>query len=106
MNSTNRFCCVDCSVNTARFREYYMLKDQIWLKTGLDFGGGKLCIGCAEERIGRKLRPSDFTDCPLNQQNYRYGHSKRLRERLGFEVADDAAVESRVTSEPADIGRL
>jgi hypothetical protein len=88
------FSCIDCGVNTRRLREYYMLRDEVWLQTGLGFDDGKLCIGCVEKRIGRRLKPSDFIDCPINQENYR--HSKRLRERLSFEVADGAA-ESRVT---------
>ena len=92
--------CVDCSANTTRMHEYYMLRDEVWLQTGLGFADGRLCIGCVEKRIGRELHPSDFTDCRINRQDSPYGHSKRLRKRLGFEVTA-GATESRVNLEPA-----
>jgi hypothetical protein len=28
--------------------------------------GGCLCVGCLEKRLGRRLRPKDFTRRPLN----------------------------------------
>jgi hypothetical protein len=31
------------------------------------WGEGCLCIGCLEKRIGRRLKPKDFTDHPFNQ---------------------------------------
>jgi len=38
-----------------------------------------LCIGCLEARIGRQLRPDDFTDAPIDDVR---GASPRLRARL------------------------
>jgi hypothetical protein len=43
-----------------------------------------LCIGCLEQRIGRTLMASDFTDAPVNDPNHPLsGHkSERMRHRL------------------------
>jgi len=43
-----------------------------------------LCIGCLEQRIGRTLMASDFTDAPVNDPNHSLsGHkSERMRHRL------------------------
>ncbi len=38
--------------------EVYMVKDAIWKAAGMD---GCLCIGCLEKRLGRLLRPKDFS---------------------------------------------
>src|SRR6266540_153151 len=47
--------------------EYYMLRDAVWKRAGMDGWGGCLCIGCIEKpkRLGRKLTPKDFdwTQC-------------------------------------------
>jgi hypothetical protein len=74
----HRVDCVDCGVDTINAREYYIVRDEVW---PLDPCGGMLCVGCLEERIGRRLTPADFTDCPLNTNDRR--SSKRLRSRLG-----------------------
>jgi hypothetical protein len=76
--------CVDCGVNTGpkmRTRvelendfkergtselcvtpksEVYTVRDAVWAKAGMKPGGGCLCVGCLEARIGRKLKPKDF----------------------------------------------
>jgi hypothetical protein len=75
--------CLDCQVETSltergRNDEWYMVHNHIWLKAN-PLGTGKICIGCLEQRIGRRLTPGDFTDCALN--NYPRG-SKRLISRL------------------------
>jgi hypothetical protein len=75
--------CLDCQVETTFTKrgnndEWYMIHNHIWLKAN-PAGAGKLCIGCLEQRIGRRLTPRDFTDCPLN--NFPSG-SKRLVSRL------------------------
>ena len=46
----------------------YMLKDDVWVKTGLSTrtGAGYLCIECAQELIGRDITPSDFHPWPIN----------------------------------------
>ena len=77
-----RFLCLDCSENTARLDEYYMVHRAVWSQA-VPTGRGMLCIGCLESRLGRELTPTDFTDAPLNQiqNNLR---SPRLIARLGF----------------------
>jgi hypothetical protein len=47
--------------------EMYMVRDAIWKKAGMTPWGGCLCIGCLEKRIGRRLKPKDFTDHAFNQ---------------------------------------
>ena len=77
--------CVDCSVNTApgflpriekeqafnagheSVEEYvddqsevYMVRVAVWEAAGMEPFGGCLCIGCLEQRLGRRLKPKDF----------------------------------------------
>jgi hypothetical protein len=40
--------------------EVYMVRTTIWEAAGMDGLGGCLCIGCLEERLGRRLKPRDF----------------------------------------------
>jgi hypothetical protein len=75
--------CLDCQTETTftprgKNDEYYMIHNDLWLKAN-PAGAGKLCIGCLEKRIGRRLTPEDFTDCSLN--NFPRG-SGRLSSRL------------------------
>lgn len=70
------FDCVDCKVNTAANDEYYMVHSHVWKQTGLGPHGGMLCIGCLEERIGRKLTSADFTDAPINHGIFRLSELK------------------------------
>jgi hypothetical protein len=85
-------CCADCGVNTSSIDgidEWYMVKDDVWIaarmkRSTLADGGGFLCIGCLEKRLGRQLWRPDFSDCPLS--NSRFG-SPRLRLRLRDTVA-------------------
>ena len=81
--------CDDCSVGTVPIGEYYMVKAEIWEQAWP--GRGKswhavpgheiLCIGCLEQRLGRKLTRTDFTDAPINDPSDRLS-SRRLRQRL------------------------
>jgi hypothetical protein len=41
--------------------EVYTVKDTVWQKAGMDPWGGCLCIGCLEKRLGRRLKPKDFS---------------------------------------------
>jgi hypothetical protein len=70
--------CQDCDADTLETGEYYLVHDEVW---PIDSQGGVLCIGCLEDRIGRRLVAADFTDCLLNRE-WR-GHSERLAARLG-----------------------
>jgi hypothetical protein len=61
-------------------QEIYMVHDHVWRKAGMKLGySGCLCIGCLERRIGRPLRPEDFTDHPFNEAP----GTDRLLERRG-----------------------
>jgi len=63
--------CVDCGLDTIAEGEWYMVHDQVWQQAwgSLEFTGpGQqiLCIGCLQNRIGRRLTSADFTDAPVN----------------------------------------
>ena len=98
-------CCVDCGYNTNpgcptraeaeqlfaagnhaipqtydERSEVYIVHDHVWRKAGMELGySGCLCVRCLEKRIGRKLRPDDFSDHPFN----RLPGSPRLMESRG-----------------------
>lgn len=74
------FPCTDCQQDT--LGEAYMVTDSLWAASGLAPNGGKLCVGCLEQRIGRQLAPPDFKDVPLNTAANRT-RSERLKSRLG-----------------------
>jgi hypothetical protein len=81
---TESWLCVDCGANTARrspngpsvrsdlalkgkceiyidsSTEMYIVRDAVWKKAGMEPFGGCLCVGCLEQRLGRKLKPKDF----------------------------------------------
>jgi hypothetical protein len=40
--------------------ELYMVKPPIWQAAGIEGMGGCLCIGCLEQRLGRRLTSKDF----------------------------------------------
>jgi hypothetical protein len=81
--------CVDCGVNTAPGlfnraemerafaeaeasgkdsveqrvdcrSEVYTVRSAVWQRAGMEPMGGCLCIGCLEQRLGRRLKPKDF----------------------------------------------
>jgi hypothetical protein len=64
--------------------EVYTVRDAVWKKAGLEPMGGCLCIGCLEKRIGRKLKPKDFDDSPLNKTR---GTARLLKRRGDFAEA-------------------
>jgi hypothetical protein len=81
---TDSYVCVDCGVNTApgfanaeRIRrevaafgsitqtidensEVYFVRPRVWESANMEGWGGCLCIGCLENRLGRRLKPKDF----------------------------------------------
>lgn len=75
------FECVDCSVNTSSIDEYYMVQFDLWNSVMVHQNSGMLCIGCLEDRIGRKLTPEDFIDAPINYGCF--GMSERFKDRAG-----------------------
>jgi len=58
-----------------------MVHDSVWELGGLGKHEGKLCIGCLEQRLGRKLCPEDFTDALVNTRGPR---SQRHLDRMGI----------------------
>jgi hypothetical protein len=69
--------CADCHVSVRD--EYYVVRDELWDTHGAD--RGMLCVGCFEQRVGRQLAATDFTDAPINM--WWEKQSDRLRSRLG-----------------------
>ena len=60
-----------------------MVSDELWAEAGApsescDF---YLCVGCLEDRLGRRLAPSDFPQCELNDDSP--WDSPRLADRKG-----------------------
>jgi hypothetical protein len=106
-NNVESWLCVDCGVNTApgvpsgpEIRvafalgtkqmititfdsEIYNVKDAIWKATGMRPWSGCLCIGCLEQRLGRQLRPKDFSRHD-NKTWTGMPASDRLLDRRGF----------------------
>ncbi len=71
--------CVDCGVDTVEINEYYMTTTALWARAGMKPNNGMLCIGCLEQRVGHKLKSSDFSECPLNWRNVLYPELASLR---------------------------
>jgi hypothetical protein len=73
--------CIDCrhEVTFVIPDEFFMVHDALWLQAN-PAGDGKLCVGCLESRIGRRLTPADFIDSPINR---RFGAmTDRLKSRI------------------------
>jgi hypothetical protein len=90
MVSTYTTKCADCGLDTIAAGEWYMVHDQIWQQAwgSLEYTGpGQqvLCIGCLENRIGRKLTSADFTAASVN--DYR-DEGRRMSDRLYFRLTD------------------
>jgi hypothetical protein len=62
---------------TGRHREIYTVLKEVWKAAGVEEMGGCLCVGCLEKRLGRTLKPRDFTDHSFNERPC----SARLRRR-------------------------
>lgn len=78
--------CVDCGVDCLAINEYYMVTDGCWKRAKMTPRGGMLCIGCLEDRLGKKLTSRNFTDCPLNWRNIcipQHGSSRLISRLLG-----------------------
>ena len=107
-NIVESWLCVDCGVNTlpgfasgpelrlayamgadsvtAYFdnnAEVYSVKDAIWEQADMRAWNGCLCIGCLEQRLGRRLTPNDFpaSDGGFNRPDMPC--TDRLRDRRG-----------------------
>ena len=76
------FDCLDCERNTCLIDEYYMVHKKLWLLANPK-DVGMLCIVCLENRIGRTLSSSDFTEAPINCiEGLWRPHSRLLYSRL------------------------
>jgi hypothetical protein len=79
--------CADCRVDVHAIDEYFMLHDSVWFIATRAPGRRKhprmLCIGCTEERLKRRLIPSDFTRAPINHGSF--PRSKRMIDRVDAE---------------------
>jgi len=73
--------CLDCEVHTGVIGEYYMVNNDLWDTYVSE--SGMLCVRCLEDRIMRRLTPTDFSDVPINTITP-YHRSDRLRDRLGM----------------------
>jgi hypothetical protein len=58
--------CLDCGVDTKSIGHDYMLHHRLWITIRPEVLG-KLCIPCAEKRLGRELALDDFLDVPINR---------------------------------------
>jgi hypothetical protein len=79
--------CDDCGIGTFEIGECYMVQDALWK---LAWEGRHrprreiLCIGCLEQRLGRRLVASDFKAAPINDAADPT-ISPRMRDRLTAE---------------------
>jgi hypothetical protein len=84
------YICNDCGIDTTpctRKRgcrhkgrwEHYMVRNEVWKAAKMQ--EGFLCIGCLELRLGRSLKPNDFTGAPINNPDNPW-NTPRLRSRL------------------------
>jgi hypothetical protein len=84
--------CEDCGRSPMRRGHDYMLDDAIWRQAG--YGEWDIaCVECLVARLGRPLRYSDFTDCPMNDFNlgingYRQHRAFVSLMKRGFLVDD------------------
>lgn len=58
-----------------------MVHDHLWKKITKN-KRDIICVGCCEAKLGRDLRPEDFTDCKINK-DWVHRKSNRLLARLG-----------------------
>jgi hypothetical protein len=63
--------------------EVYMVRERVWSAAGMEPWGGCLCIGCLEQRLGRRLKPKDFLrDHPFNRLPGTERLLRRRKDRL------------------------
>jgi hypothetical protein len=110
---TDSWICIDCGFNTApgfpnaeRIRrevaafgsikatvcensEVYWVKSRVWKSANIRGWGGCLCVGCLENRLGRRLKPKDFDrDHPFHS----FPGTERLLARRGARWTPDTAL--------------
>jgi hypothetical protein len=75
--------CDDCDEYT--YNESYLVQDELWQQCAN--GTSRLCIGCFEKRLGRRLEQGDFQDLPINDLDNPM--SVRLWSRLSGNQVDN-----------------
>lgn len=81
IDTSHMYLCMDCNEDTYDLNEYYVVTDRLW-SDAVPEKNGQLCIGCLEQRIGRKLNSRDFPiNIPLNWCFTDDG-SGRLKDRM------------------------
>jgi hypothetical protein len=68
--------CKDCGIDV--IDEYYFVSDDLWDRATYPDMDGKLCIGCLEGRIGRRLVRADFRNDPNGTES----RTERFIDRL------------------------
>lgn len=87
MKIKSRFLCSDCQNDIKKSGEYFTLINEIWFAINNNSKIGFLCIGCAEQRLQRKLNKSDFANCGCNDlNNHKWYRSERFINRLTGEL--------------------
>jgi hypothetical protein len=74
--------CMDCGIDTRATGEYYGLRNALWRRIN-PLVIGILCLGCAEDRLGRSLCKRDFSSAPINAESAKRcpGLARRLKRR-------------------------
>ena len=80
-NGTRNSLCLDCKKDPDSLQEEYLVHDEVWL-AAVPSGAGRLCIGCLEKRLKRKLRRNDFKPLSLDAFEHGMAASKRLKNRI------------------------
>jgi hypothetical protein len=100
--------CCDCGLDTMprpsrpRTYEQFVVTDEVWSAAGMTpgtirdnvlVGGGFLCVGCIEVRLGRRLTIADFKPITIPLLLSDPWCSERLRSRALYptQAAEDAA---------------
>jgi len=90
--------CDDCGTDVTPYdedgrliegaSEWYIVEDEVWeAAVGPDSSTRYLCIGCLEERIGRRLCGDDFPDIRISEPSWLC--TPRLRALLSDRSADE-----------------
>jgi hypothetical protein len=56
-----------CAICGEHQCDLFMVHDEVWAEVFQD-DNGWAHVSCFEERLGRKLTPSDYTDAPCNEK--------------------------------------
>ena len=104
--------CNDCGMETVprgkrkpRTHEQFIVKNEVWAAAGMPLGkirpktfeivggGGFLCVGCIEKRLGRRLTINDFNPITIPQLLESPWITERLRSRVLYpdQASENAA---------------